>query len=203
MPRRLALPGLPLRVSAQDRLPAAAARARRSRDALGGRAAATRSSSTSTCRSARCAAGSATCSPGPAARRAVDRLPRRAAAPGAAGARRARRRRRAFARGGHRRRHADLPDRRPSSTGSSTSSSGAHRRGPARRVPMSVETSPATATADRLAVLRRAARTGSASACRASSTPRRTPPAGRSAAPRSSRRSAAIRAAGPGRSTST
>nr|BFE77749.1 hypothetical protein GCM10020093_003500 [Planobispora longispora] len=72
-----------------------------------------------------------------------------------------------------------------------------------RAVPLSVETSPATATADRLAVLAERGRPGSPSACRASSTPRRGPRSGRRSGPRSRRRSAGSGRPGSRRSTST
>ena len=165
--------------------------------------AATRSSSTCTSRSARCAAASATCSPAPNPPTSlVGALPGRRCDRQAERGRATRSGDGPVRPAGDRRRHADLPDRRRAGR-AVRHRRAAHGRRPARRSRSRWRPRPATATPDRLAVLRERGADRSASACRASSTPRPAPPAGRSAAPRSRRRSAAIREPASRCSTST
>ena len=148
--RRHALPGVPLRVPAQDRVPPARARAA-ARRAVGRASDATRCSSTCTCRSARCAAGSATCSRGRSRPSdLVDALPRRrsSARPRSCGARstRAARSRSRAPRSAAARRRCSTPR-----SSSACRDAAPRRRRAARGIPMSVETSPETALPDRLA----------------------------------------------------
>ena len=190
------VPGLPLRVPAQDRVPAAATRARPLRDVWARRATATRCSSTCTCRSARCAAASATCSPGP------TRRPSRCAAY----LRQLRREADAVARRAGRGARSpparSAAARRPTSTAAELERAVRHRgrrRRPDRRPAVGRDLAGHRHAGPARGAGRRTARTGSASACRASSTPRPTPPAGRSDAPTWTRALAAIRDAGDSR----
>ena len=151
--RRLPVPGLPVRVPAQDRLPAARPRPRARRRVAGERHA-TRSSFTCTCPfcEMRCGFCNLFTRGEPAGRAGHARTSRQLRRQADRGPRTAARPRRRFARIGDRRRHPDLPDRRPSSSelfDIVETTFGADYS----PTPMSVETSPATATPDRLAVL--------------------------------------------------